>query len=292
MDSNYCSGNKFADAINELLNSGKLTPQEATKRLADAVDKELEKPSEDIRESFIATCEDLIYAINNKDEYVSQAESSRRELEGKLEKSKKRGSMSKRIFAVASIAAVLVVGVIIVDGVLHREWLEGTSTPDQQQLEVVGNVIDPGLVQNGNANIADETREITTTNFDEAVEVLGYTPLVPTWLSEGWEIKEYYVFSEEGYSRLVVDMLSEKTDQKLKYEIRRYGDMETARFLFEQNEHGTETLHNGWDVYFTVNIEQNAAIWLDGDTSYSIYGPVSSDDIVRMINSIERGDSI
>lgn len=290
MDSNHCSGNKYADAINELLNSGKLTPQDATRRLANAVDKELEKAPEDIRESFITTCEDLMYAINNKDAYVSQAQSSRKELEGKLEKKRRRGSMSKRILAVAGIAAMLVIGVIIVDGALHREWLEGNSTQDQQQFEVIGNVVDPGLVDDGYAGVSDETREINTASFDEAVEVLGFDPPVPTWLPDGWVIETHYAFAEEGYARFSIDMVSETGSRKLKYEIRKYSDVETARYSFEQNEHGSKVQSNGSDIYWTENFERVTAIWLDGDMSYALHGAVSRSELIRIINSIEKGD--
>lgn len=292
MDSNHCSGNKYADAINELLNSGKLTPQEATRRLSNAVDKELAKAPADISESFIATCEDLIYAINNEREYISHAEASRQELEVKIEKKERRSSIYKRVLAVSSIAAMLLVGVIMGDGILHREWLSGTSTPDQQQFAVTGNVVDPGLVEGGHADITDETREITTDSFDEAVEVLGYTPLVPTWFPEGWEIKEYYAYAEEGFSRLSIDLVSESKDEELKYELRQYSDMETAEHAFEQNEHGDMELCNGWKIYFSINIERSAAVWLDGKTTYSLFGRVTKDEMKDIIISIERGNSI
>lgn len=291
MDSNHCSGNKYTDAINELLISGKLTPQEATERLAAAVDKELEKAPEDIRESFIATCEELIYAINNKEAYVSRAESSRKELEARLTKKDKRSSMSKRIAAMSGIAAVLVVGVIIIDGIFRREWFEGTSTPDQQQFEVAGNVIDPGLVDGGHANVAEETREITTADFDEAVQTLGYTPLVPAWIPEGWEIKEYYAFAEEGYSRFSIDMVSSNVDGILTYELVTFDDMGSAIHAFEQNEHGQDTPCNGWNVYITENIQRCASVWRDGNTLYSLFGPIAQDDLLEMINSIERGNT-
>ena len=86
-------------------------------------------------------------------------------------------------------------------------------------------------------------------------------------------------------------MTSAAASGYLKYELMKYGDVETAQFLFEQNEHGTLTLCNGWDVYLTTNIERSAAIWLDGDTTYSLFGKTSEADIVNMINSIRKGDS-
>lgn len=70
--------------------------------------------------------------------------------------------------AVAVAAAILVL-VVVGDGILNREWLFGHSSDDEQQYAIQGQVIDPGLVEDGNASGEDAAGVLTTTDWDAAV---------------------------------------------------------------------------------------------------------------------------
>ena len=82
--------------------------------------------------------------------------------------------------------------VVVGDGILNREWLFGHSSDDEQQYAIQGQVIDPGLVEDGNASGEDAAGVLTTTDWDAAVAFLGMEPTVPTRLPEGWSVKQYH----------------------------------------------------------------------------------------------------
>lgn len=75
-----------AQAIIALLGSGELTYEEATRRLAAAIEQELRKPPAEIRESFIKACEELAFILNTDKEIESEIEEGREKLRKLMEK--------------------------------------------------------------------------------------------------------------------------------------------------------------------------------------------------------------
>lgn len=288
MDSRNCLGNESLDAIRQKISSGELTLEEMNRRLKRAINTEIMKPPAEMDIAFLRSCQDLQYAINNSTEYVSKAPQYAKELREHTKKHTSGFSIPKRLIAATGIAASLLVLLIIGDGILHREWFTGRSTPDQEQYNVTGHVIDPGLVESGNANGPITASEIETSNFAEVVDMLGFAPITPSWLPDGWSIESYFALVEEGYLWFSADYAFPNSVEKLKYEMRQYADMETANDSFEQNEHGLPDDVNGWKVYITENIERSVAVWYDGDTVYTVHGPVGKSDLLDMINSIEK----
>ena len=288
MGSEHMSAKDFAAIINEKLNSGELTRKEASRRLEFAIEREYKKSPEEIRHGFIDTCEDLLYALNSPEEYMSRAETSKRQLEEKLFRAEKSRAFGKRLALIVSVAIVLVVGMIALDGTIYREWLTGESTEDMQQYEVTRHVVDPNLIEKGNAIPDQEFREINTPNLDEALEVLTYEPLLPEWYPDGWEVHEYYASADGSFEWFFVVLVSQNAKGVLKYEVTRYIDAEFANESIEQNEHGSYSICNGWDVYFTKNMERSVAVWIDATTVFHVHGPISQDDVIKIIESIDR----
>lgn len=290
MDSDRCSGDKYANAIMEHLRSGKLTPQEAAHRLSIAIDRELEKPPAEIRESFIRACTDLMHILSTPEEYVSQADFNKKQLGVKIRKVEKRREMTKRVLITSGIAASILVGVMIGDGILRREWLDGRSTEDQQQFEVVGTVIDPNLVDSGIAAPNDSLQAIESNDLAEISEALGYMPPFPEWCPDGWTSPTLGLNSHPEFLWFFAEWHNEDIDGLLKYEVKWFNALDGAKEAFEQNEHGQKTTINGMDVYFTENIEKSMAVWWEGKTYCTIHGPVSYDTLYNMIESINKGE--
>lgn len=290
MDSDRCVSNEYVNAINDLLKSGKLTPREASKRLSMAVDRELKKPANEIRESFVRTCIDLMYALSAPKEYVSQAQHSRKRLEVTIAKRDKRKTLISRVVAATAIATALIIGAVIGDDLLRRKWLDGSSSDDMQQFEVVGNVVDPSLIEGGSALFSAEPREVTTKDISEVEDVLGFIPALPTWYPEGWEIQTYYAASLPEFQWFYVELQYGNIKELLKYEVKRFITVEAAKEAYEQNERGDLVTINGWDVYFSENMSRSIAIWWDADTFYVLTAPVSEDDLQEIIRSIDKGE--
>jgi len=288
MGSEQKTENKFAAIINEKLNSGELTRKEASRRLEFAIEREFEKSPEEIRHGFIDTCEDLLYALNSPEEYVSRAASSKQQLEVKLARKRNFIFFGRRLALTISMGVLFFVAIAVFDGILYREWLTGNSTEDMQQYELSGYVVDPNLVEKGNASSDQEFREIITSNLEEAMEILSSVPLLPQWHPEKWEEMLYYASADDMLEWFYIDYVSSETTYVMKYEIFHYLSADMAQESIEQNQHGYKTLCNGWEVYFTENMDRSVAIWIEGTTVYTVHGPVPQDEIVKMIQSIER----
>ena len=290
MDSDRCVSNEYANAISDLLKSGKLTPREASKRLSMAVDRELKKPANKIRESFVQTCIDLMYALNAPREYVSQAQQSRKQLEVKIAERNRRKTLKSRLLAATVITAVLTIGAVIGDGLLRKKWIDGKSSDDMQQFEVIGNEVDPSLVEGGVALFSTEPREVNTKDISEVDDVLGYIPSLPTWYPEGWEIQTYYAASVPEFQWFYIELRNDENKDLLKYEFKRFITVEAAKEAYEQNERGVLATINGWDVYVSENTDKSIAVWWDTDTYYVLAGPVTKDALQEIIHSIRKGE--
>ena len=168
------------------------------------------------------------------------------------------------------------------DTALHRQWLEGEQAPDEQQYIISGQENNPGLLtesQAGNEPIP-YPQSITTTSLEEVVSILGYTPLMPTWLPEGWTIESYYIrMGDTSVIRIMCQ--NEQEEELLRLSIFVYPDMESALFAFEQERAGDEIICNGWNVYLAENFGSPVAIWQDKVTCYSITGTCIQRRIVK-----------
>lgn len=74
----------------------------------------------------------------------------------------------------------------------------------------------------------------------------------------------------------------------LRFSITTYSDVESAIYEFEQGKTGTETQCNGWTVYISENTDAPMAVWREDTACYSITGPISKDELLQIIQSIQR----
>ena len=192
MDGNEAQLATIKDAIKK----GELTKEIIERRLNAAIDAELRKTDSPADMELINACQDLLWEINMHGEpYHSNQQQSLAALREKLAKMERAKKRKRRVLGIAMASFLLVVGSFAVDTALHRQWLEGEQAPDEQQYIISGQENNPGLLtesQAGNEPIP-YPQSITTTSLEEVVSILGYTPLMPTWLPEGWTIESYYI---------------------------------------------------------------------------------------------------
>ncbi|MDL2318148.1 DUF4367 domain-containing protein, partial [Eubacteriales bacterium OttesenSCG-928-A19] len=199
---------------------------------------------------------------------------------------KKAGGFRRRAITVASVAASLLVLFIVGDGVLHREWLTGDSSRDDQQYIVEGHELDPGLVSISDADgIADE-KSITTDDLRAVEDFMGFFPAQPTWLPAGWTLMEYRCVKNEDFLRSTTVFQHPTNEYRIIYEVKVYSDTATARDEIEQNSSGASYSINGHSVYLVDNYDMVTAVWLEGATSYMLFAP-TKDDVLKIIQSIE-----
>jgi hypothetical protein len=124
----------------------------------------------------------------------------------------------------------------------------------------------------------------------EAKKVLGFSPLMPTWLPEGWTLHTYYAAINDNKTWFYSAYTSDQHEKILMFSISKYDSMENALNSFEQSDKGQLLSINGWDVYMATNIDSPVVVWLDDNYCYDLYGPLSEDEMVRIINSISKGE--
>lgn len=290
MDSRDCSSNEYLGAIKEKIESGKLTFDEICKRLKAEVDAELGKPRSRIDYAYLSSCQNLLDSVNNSKMHVSKQPQYEQELIQRIKKTERKHSLRRRAMSAAFAAMAILVLIVVGDRLFFREWLEGNSTEDMQQYEIAGQVVDPGLVVSGIADPSTETREVTTQSMEEVVDVLGFTPLVPTWYPDGWERHSYYAVKTANVQRFYEALVSDNFNNVIKFEIERFNDVGEAGAFFEQDNHGRMLRCNGWDVYVTENTDEYVAVWLDENCCYSLYGPLKEEDLLKIIMSIVKGE--
>ena len=276
--------------LKKKVESGELTFGELCLRLRVAIDSELRKPTAEIDRDFLNSCQDLLDRLTLSEKYVSKQPQYERELVRYVEKRRKMETLRKRAFTAVGVLVALIVLFVVGDGILHREWLVGDSSKDLQQYEVVGKVVDPNMLEKGKAAKTVEPREVSTKNLEEAESVLGFSPLVPAWYPEGWSLDTYVAARNENWQCFYAAFSSMHHDKLLTYTISKYDKTEEAQNFFEQSEKGQRLLINGWDVYVATNIDELIAIWLDGNCCYALFGALSEDEMVTIIESIQKGE--
>lgn len=291
MDSSNGNANYKIEAIKSAIATGRLTKDEIYHRLTCVIQQEEEKPYKNQNSELIAACQGLLYEMHTGQRYESRKEESKRTLQNRLNAEKAKRSFSlrlaKRSFLVFAALLVLVIGI---DVIFDFQWLEGHQSPDEQQYVISGQSVDPNLITEGYADENKNKRSFTTTNFYEAISAIERTPGLPTWLPNDWKVKDYFVGFSDGYTIFRVSYCHPQSKYLLRFVETTYSNADGAALEFEQNKAGVEMQGNGWNVYITENIANPVAVWREGATCYSLTGPISTDVMIQIINSIQRSE--
>lgn len=279
--------------IRTAIEKGTLTHTEMERRLEAAIAAETGKEDSPADMEMIRTCQSLLWELDThgKESFVDDTEQSLAAFKAKrhttIGTKKKLPVFALR--AVVAAAAILLVSVGI-DTLVRREWLVGSSTDDEQQYVISGREIRTGLVEEGQADDSSaQSHNITTTDLDEAVEVLGFTPVMPQWVPDGWDVLTYYAAQAESGGRFIITYACDGQEYNLIYQVIYYRDAERASASFEQNKSGEEyTLTDGKIVYITDNYDDLTCVWNEGLALYSLIGPGDKSSFTRIIESIKE----
>lgn len=275
--------------IKEAIENGSLTKNEIERRLNAAIDAEIKKKDSPADMQLITACQNLLWEINMHGEpYRSNKEQSLRSLIDKLNKKESRQKRQKYAFGFATALVVLIVGGFAIDALLKSQWLEGTSSRDEQQYVISRQEMNPGIIDASQADNTVQTHTITTTNLNEALTVLGHIPLMPTWIPDGWVVENYYANHIGSITSFGIRYQRAPDEDLLRFSITTYSDVESAIYEFEQGRTGIETQCNGWTVYISENTDAPMAVWREDTACYSITGPISKDELLQIIQSIQR----
>jgi hypothetical protein len=169
---------------------------------------------------------------------------------------------------------------------VRRQWLSGNPSDDGQQYIIQGGKIDPSLIPGGQADPIPETRRMTITSLDEAPELLGFTPVYPTWLPEGWEFEQAEIIVSSPYTQIVVSFAKKNVEYLLKLEEWVYKDVDKVKASIQKDSYNNATNILDTFVYYTTNTKVPTCVWIHELTYVTIYGPVSESDLLSIAESV------
>ena len=285
MDSSRDDQNLTMDAIRAAIDSGDLSREEIMRRIRGAIGKEEMKPKQDRRTALLLMYEYLLYELRTGKPYVSRKEENKHKLFARLAAEEERSRKTQPIKRVASILAALLV--LLMGGELvRRQWLSGNPSDDGQQYIIQGGKIDPSLIPGGQADPIPETRRMTITSLDEAPELLGFTPVYPTWLPEGWEFEQAEIIVSSPYTQIVVSFAKKNVEYLLKLEEWVYKDVDKVKASIQKDSYNNATNILDTFVYYTTNTKVPTCVWIHELTYVTIYGPVSESDLLSIAESV------
>lgn len=283
-----------ADMLAEIqtaIKTGKLTKETMERRLNAAIEAELRKTDSPADLALVTACQNLLWEINMHGEACPiDRERSLAAARAKLELAERNKLHKRRATGAVLAAAAVIAGGFVVDALLHNQRLSGGQSTDEQQYVISGRQVDPAVLAQGRADAQSQNRTITTESFDEAVSVLGYTPLMPTWLPEGWRVQEYYAAVYPSVTHFRCMVAAENGNELIKFSVMQYTDLDRATFEFEQNKNGRKEMCNDWTVYVTENTDGSVFVWQSGTTCYSLSGPQECNEMLRIVKSIQRSE--
>lgn len=279
--------------IKAAIEKGTLTHSEMERRLEAAIAAEIEKTDSPADMEMVRACQSLLWELDThgKEAFVDDTERAFAAFKAKND-AKINGKNRTHRFMLRAIATAAVILLITfgADILVHRERLVGSSTDDQQQLIISGQEIDLGTVNEGQADDSlKQLQEITTTNLDDAVKVLGFAPALPQWMPDGWKLLSYYVSRSESAKWFIATYTKTGQEYELLYQANFFDDTERASSAFEQNKTGIEqTIDDGRTVYMSKNFDDTTCLWYENLTCYSLSGPENSEIFIKIIENIKE----
>lgn len=283
------SQNKDVEAIKEALTTGALTPAEMDRRLHAILEYETSKLAEEIDVNMVSACNNLLWELHAREatQIPNHTDEQRVKLQAYLAKTKPKAKRTISVYRIAGIAVALLVLVVFGEAMLRHQWLQGKQADDEQQLILQGKVIDPGLVEQGNASGLSGVLEIVTKSMEEVVTFLGFQPPCPQWIPEEWKLRDYVCVRTSNASGFYATYCLDGESKVLSFIFDRYLDAEHVRDEIEQNERGDVTkLANGRSIYITDNMDSSVCVWVEGLDAIMLTGPVEKNILLLMAESI------
>lgn len=285
---NSLAFNQYAqlEELKEMYNKAEMSNKEISDILELLILVELRKPDQDINNKWIDECITLMKEVDNVEiaNMSKRAENARQSILSITPPHKRRELIW--IKAVSCIAAciVLIFGIGLIG---HFTWIKGIQTQDTQVYFVEGHEITLGNEANAD-DVSTRIGECETGDFDEFCTFLGFAPPQPTWLPEGWEIWDYYAFVDECDQFYAVTYAKEGEQYHLTYIHETADDVETLAISIPQDGTGNYvTLDNGLNIYLTMNVDRPVAVWTTTNGCSNISGPVTTEELIKIISSIQ-----
>ena len=278
--------------ILKAIKDGDLRKEDIEKGLLAISDAEMSQKDRSANMELVNAGHDLLHRMNYSDtKYVSRKTKSLAHAQEKLAKRKIRREILRQAIRIASVVLIVIAGGICYDLIVNRETLIAKPTTDEQQYEVTGSVVEGQFISDVQADEAGYYTVIGTSEMNAVVSTLGYVPDIPTWLPIGWEPADYYATASDHGSSFRIKYQNNAKDKYIKYSINRYSDINNAQVIFEQSKNGDACLISSNEVYITDNLDSKIAVWISNAACYSLSGPITTDELISIIESIPRSEN-
>lgn len=288
-DSSTASRQIQIEAIRQSISTGDLKAQQIHDVMLAEITAELTKPQEEVDIDYVNACQTLLMELNSPRAAVTPSHYEQN-LTAVRKKFQPRFSFAPHTIWGRFATVLCLIVLITTAGLLMPEgWIITRQSEDEGQYIMQGIETPAGLRSVAEAlHTINHLGQFRTTNWAEAVTLLGGVPEVPRWLPSKWSIYEYIIDSTEIYVRFSVTYVHENDSESLYYEETTYFSVEDINQVVEQNHKGNILkLPDGTPIYITNNFEHASATWTRGNTVYFLNGTVAEDVLIRIITSVQ-----
>lgn len=284
--------NKGAELLESLKTQG-LSQQEMLNRLDAIIDAESARPEGKRDRELIQACIDLQWFLTTGEHYTSEKEVARLKLDSALHKREKQTANGHRhsakvLAAVFCLVAVVIVLPIAGQTLLSRKWIEGQTVDGGEVYRLNGNEVDPGMMKEAIAENSDDDISIITSDREMIAQIPGVREIMLNYIPKGWKNGEYKYSRMDGTQFYAETYYSKQNQKDIRYRSVSFENMDSVSNEIQQDAAGIEKRINEVNVYFTNNNEVAVATWNIDLSNYTLFAPVSEEEMQKMIESIKE----
>lgn len=277
----------------EILNAieyGNLSVDETRRRLERLIDIEIEKTDAPANKPLVEECEKLLWELNTNGKlpFVSHLEENQSAVLRDFRNHQNLRMFGKYALRIGIVAAALFVFAIGAEVLLHREWLDTTTSSDGEQLIISGEVYDPKLIEEGSATGNTQNNQLLTTySLKEASDFLGIDFGLSENILSNWHSTSFDCKKTKRKIQLLGNYINPSNPNKLlTINATYYIDIQDAYSEYEQNNEGSTIEFHGIQLYISENIDKYQYMWRRDAVVYSIGGHISFDEVKDIIVQI------
>lgn len=132
-----------------------------------------------------------------------------------------------------------------------------------------------------------ESADLVTLVFSAAAKQAGFTPAMPEWLPDSWDLLQYECAATADCSSLTAIYRSLGNARLLRYEVRKYATEDALKKAYKEEAFGTiAATDDNRPVYLVEEASTTSAAWFADQYVYTMEGPFTSGELLIIINSI------
>ena len=276
-------------AIKKAISDGTLDAEAIHQTMLAEISRELNKPAKEVDMHYVDACEKLLTLLNSNRASAVKSHYDRN-LAAIHKRLRQHSNPSVLVRSLRLVIACCLVPMLIFGAsLLFQDKVSIMQSSDGQQLILQGEKAKESAVSYAdiaNPSSSESQGTYDTTNWNDAVSLYGSIPNIPRRVPEGWKLLQYNIDLLATSRSIAAIYQSDLISGYLIFTEKVYMDMDAYRSEIEQNKSGEiVTLNNGTIVYITKNFGLTTALWQDGATQYTAYGPIATDDLLQCIES-------